>query len=283
MKAIIPAAGLGTRFLPATKAQRKEMLPVLDRPVIQYVVEEALAADADEVIIINGSRKVALVEHFSPSPDLSEFLISKGKKMLADAVNHAGDLPVSFVDQDRPLGLGHAVHCAAAKTGKEPFYVLLGDVLVPDNQVLRRMLEVHKRYNGASVIAVIKVPREQVSRFGIIAGSQLREGLWKVNDLVEKPAVEDAPSEYAIFGRYLLTPTVMELLAHTAPGAGGEIQLTDALKTLLTTEEMYAVAVDADEGFDTGTIETWLETNVRLAMRKPEFAQMLKDAITSVG
>ncbi len=283
MKAIIPAAGLGTRFLPATKAQRKEMLPVLDRPVIQYVVEEALAASADEVIIINGAKKAALIEHFSPSPNLSEFLLSKGKAALANAVDHAGDLPVSFVEQDQPLGLGHAVHCAAAKTGEEPFYVLLGDVLVPDNQVLLRMLDVHKRYNGASVIAVFKVPRELVSRFGVIAGSQIQEGLWKVSDLVEKPAVEDAPSEYAIFGRYLLTPAVMELLAHTAPGAGGEIQLTDALKALLKTEDMYAVVVDDDEGFDTGTIETWLETNVRLAMRKPEFAQMLKDAIASIG
>ena len=282
MKAIIPAAGLGTRFLPATKAQRKEMLPVLDRPAIQYVVEEALAAHADEVIIVSGSRKASLVEHFSPSPELSAFLAEKGKQPLAAAVDHAGRLPVTFVDQDQPLGLGHAVHCAATKTGSEPFFVLLGDVLVPDNQVLLRMLEVHQNNDGASVIAVIKVPREQVSRFGIIAGNELASGIWQVTDLVEKPAIEDAPSEYAIFGRYLLTPAVMDLLADTAPGAGGEIQLTDALKAVLQTEKMYAVEVAVEEGFDTGTIETWLETNVRLALRDPQLAAILRAAITPV-
>lgn len=263
MKALIPAAGLGSRFLPATKAQPKEMLLVVDRPVIQYVVEEGLAA-ADEVVIINSRDKKSIEEHFTPTPALEAELRSRGKDKYADKVAHAGNLNVSYVYQDEPLGLGHAVHCAAEATGNEPFFVLLGDVIVPDNQMLIKMKEVSDAHNGASVIAVLPVAEDQVDRFGVIDGVEVSEGVWKVNSLVEKPAVEDAPSNLAVFGRYLLTPRVMELLADAKPGAGNEIQLTDALDALLKEEEMYALVIDPEDGYDTGTIESWLDTNNRL-------------------
>ncbi len=177
---------------------------------------------------------------------------------------HAGNLNVSYVYQDEPLGLGHAVHCAADRIGGEPFFVLLGDVLVPDNQMLIKMKEVSDAHNGASVIAVLPVAKEEVDRFGVIAGEALSDDVWKVSSLVEKPAVEEAPSNLAVFGRYLLSPRVMELLAEVKPGAGGEIQLTDALDALLKEEEMYALVIDPEDGYDTGTIESWLDTNNRL-------------------
>ena len=257
MKAIIPAAGLGSRFLPATKAQPKEMLLVVDRPVIQYIVEEGLASAADEVVIVNSRDKKSIEEHFSPNPELVAMLRERGKDKYADAVY-----------QDEPLGLGHAVHCAAEKTGNEPFYVLLGDVLVPDNKMLPAMQKVSDEHNGASVIAVMPVPDDQVNRFGVIAGSTISDDVWKIDSLVEKPALEDAPSNLAVFGRYLLSPRVMELLAEVKPGVGGEIQLTDALDAVLKEEEMYALIIDPQDGFDTGTVESWLETNNILYERK---------------
>lgn len=268
MKALIPAAGLGTRFLPATKAQPKEMLLVVDRPVIQYVVEEGLASSADEVVIINSREKRAIEDHFSPNPELVAMLRVRGKEQYADLVEWVGNLNVSYVYQDEALGLGHAVRCAHEKTGDEPFYVLLGDVLVPDNNMLPRMKEVSDAHDGASVIAVMPVPDDQVSRFGVIAGTVVSTEVWKVNELVEKPALEDAPSNLAVFGRYLLSPRVMELLAEVKPGVGGEIQLTDALDAVLAEEEMYALVIDPADGFDTGTVESWLETNNILFARK---------------
>ena len=248
MKALIPAAGLGTRFLPATKAQPKEMLLVVDRPAIQYVVEEGLASAADEVVIINSHSKKIIEDHFSPDPELVALLRERGKNAYADEVERVGNMNVSYVYQEEALGLGHAVRCAAEKTGGEAFYVLLGDVLVPNNAMLPRMQEISDAHGGASVIAVM--PVEAVA-----------DDVWKVDSLVEKPAPEDAPSNLAVFGRYLLSPRVMELLADQKPGVGGEIQLTDALDAVLKEEEMYALVIDPADGFDTGTIDTWLETN----------------------
>ena len=268
MKALIPAAGLGSRFLPATKAQPKEMLLVVDRPAIQYVVEEGLASAADEVVIINSRDKKSIEEHFTPNPELEAMLRERGKDKYADAVAHAGNLNVSYVYQDEPLGLGHAIYCAHEKTAGEPFYVLLGDVLVPDNKMLPAMQAISDAHGGASVIAVMPVPMENVSRFGVIAGSDLGGGVWKIDSLVEKPPVEEAPSNLAVFGRYLLSPRVMELLADAEPTTGGEIQLTDALDAVLEEEEMYALVVDPADGFDTGTVESWLETNNVLFARR---------------
>jgi UTP--glucose-1-phosphate uridylyltransferase len=311
MKAVIPAAGLGTRFLPATKAQPKGMLPILAKPTIQYVVEEALAAGVDEALIVSNDQKGCIEKHFSPDESLVTRLETMGKLAYAEEVRRAGFLPVSFIEQSQPLGLGHAIHCAAGRvlgaeqrvegstkspaknaTGipvydafgqaaekGEPFLVLLGDVLVPKNDLLPRMLKVSREHEGASVIAVYPVPHEQVNRFGIIAGEALDDRVWRVTNMVEKPLRENAPSNLAIFGRYLLTPLVMELLAHTAPGVGGEIQLTDALIELLAYEDVYALVVEPEEGFDVGTVEGWLATNLRLARRDPAFATVLKDML----
>ena len=261
---------MGTRFLPATKAQPKEMLLVVDRPVIQYVVEEGLASGADEVVIVNSRDKKSIEKHFSPDPALVATLRERGKDAYADEVERVGNLNVSYVYQDEPLGLGHAIHCAAEKTADEPFFVLLGDVIVPDNNICPRMLEVSRAHGGASVIAVLPVPDEQVHRFGIIDGAPAEgeDGVWKVNSLVEKPALEDAPSNLSVFGRYLLSARVMELLADAKPTVGGEIQLTDALDAVLAEEEMYAVVISEEDGFDTGTVETWLDTNNKLYARK---------------
>lgn len=265
MKAIIPAAGLGTRFLPATKAVPKEMLPIVDKPCIQYVVEEGLASDANEVVIVNSRTKQAIEDHFTPDPDLVSHLRSKGKDKFADAVEYVGSLNVDFVYQDEALGLGHAILMAESETGNEPFYVLLGDVIVPNNNILPEMQKVSDAHNGASVIAVMPVPDEEVDRFGIISGVEVDNGVWKIDSLVEKPALEDAPTNLAVFGRYLLTPRVMELLKDVQPSVGGEIQLTDALDALLAEEEMYAVVVDPADGLDSGTIPNWLAANNALA------------------
>ena len=261
---------MGTRFLPATKAQPKEMLLVVDRPVIQYVVEEGLASGADEVVIVNSRDKKSIEKHFSPDPELVATLRARGKDAYADEVERVGNLNVSYVYQDEPLGLGHAIHCAAEKTADEPFFVLLGDVIVPDNNICPRMLEVSRAHGGASVIAVLPVPDEQVHRCVIIDGAPVEgeDGVWKVNSLVEKPALEDAPSNLSVFGRYLLSARVMELLADAKPTVGGEIQLTDALDAVLAEEEMYAVVISDEDGFDTGTVETWLDTNNKLYARK---------------
>lgn len=265
MKAVIPAAGLGTRFLPATKAVPKEMLLVVDRPAIQYVVEEGLASGADGVVIVNSHGKQAIEEHFAPDGDLVALLRERGKDAYADEVERVGSLPVGFVYQEEALGLGHAVLCAADETGSEPFYVLLGDVLVPGNEMLPAMQAVSDAHGGASVIAVMPVPDAEVDRFGVIAGEEVEPGVWKVSGLVEKPPLAEAPTNLAVFGRYLLTPRVMELLRDVQPGVGGEIQLTDALDALLKEEEMYALVVSPEDGFDTGTRESWLATNVALA------------------
>ncbi|MGI6220537.1 MAG: UTP--glucose-1-phosphate uridylyltransferase [Coriobacteriales bacterium] len=281
MIAIIPAAGLGTRFLPMTKAQPKEMLPVIDKPVIQYVVEEALDAGADEVVIVNSREKRSIEEHFSPAPKLVELLRSSGKDAYADVVEAAGNLPVSFVYQDEPLGLGHAILMADEKSGGEPFFILLGDMIVPGGGILERMCDVHEAHGGASVIAVFPVPDGEVSRYGIISGEPVagEEGVWRVDRLVEKPSRDEAPSNLAIFGRYLLSPLVMELLRTEEPSVGGEIQLTGALDGALAQEEMYAVVIDPSEGFDTGTVPSYLETIVKLALRDESLAPVVKEVI----
>lgn len=290
MKAIIPAAGLGTRFLPASKAIPKEMLPILGKPTIQYVVEEALAADVSEVIIVTNDEKPEIAAHFSPSPALEQKLENQGKAELAQSVRAAGSLPVSFARQTAPLGLGHAVLSAADRINQdsEAFLVLLGDVLVPEGELLKQMQKVSKERGNASVIAVIAVQPEEVSRFGIIDGELVSANqadapaVWRVRGMVEKPRPADAPSNLAIFGRYLLSATVMDILAHTKPGAGAEIQLTDALIELLETEDLYAIEVDATQGFDSGTIANWLTTNMFLAARDAELSEVVRAACAKI-
>ena len=276
MKAIIPAAGMGTRFLPLTKSQPKEMLPVVDKPVIQYVVEEAVAAGASDILIITGRGKRAIEDHFDRSVELEQLLAETGKVAALDMVRGVSELAeVFYVRQKQPRGLGHAVSCGAPFTDGEPFFVMLGDELVPKCNVLPRMHEVFER-TGASVVAVMPTPEDQVSKYGVIAGEPVSDGVWRVSGLVEKPAVEDAPSNLRIFGRYLLTPAVMEILGNTPPGKGGEIQLTDALVKLLEREEIYAVIVDPDDGRDTGDALAWLEANIVLGLADERYGSALE-------
>lgn len=277
MKAIIPAAGLGTRFLPATKSQPKEMLPVVDKPVIQYVVEEAVAAQAEEILIVTGRGKRAIEDHFDRSVELEDLLEESGNFPKLREVRTISELAeVFYVRQKRPRGLGHAVFCGAPFTGDEPFFVMLGDVIVPDNTCLPRLAEVFERYDGRSTIAVQEVPREMVLRYGVISGTEVEPGIWRLDDLVEKPAVNETPSNLAIFGRYLLTPKIMEILPHVAPGRGEEIQLTDAIRELLRTEDVYAVNMPS-RGYDTGNVQAWLETNIALALRQENIGEGLRE------
>ncbi len=280
MKAIIPAAGLGTRFLPVTKEQPKEMLPVVGKPVIQYVVEEAVAAGVDDILIITGRGKRAIEDHFDRSVELEDLLERAGN---TEKLRQIRNLPtianVFYVRQGRPRGLGHAVMCGGPHTAREPFYVLLGDVILPDNCCLPKLKEVHDRFGGASVIAVNPVEPELVSRYGVIAGHEVEPGVWKVTDLVEKPPINDAPSNLAIFGRYLLTPKLMEILPTIEPGRGDEIQLTDALRELLRSEDIYAITMGCS-GYDTGSILSWIEANVALALDTDEYGPALRDSLT---
>ena len=278
MKAIIPAAGLGTRFLPVTKSQPKEMLPVVDKPCIQYVVEEAVAAGAEDILIVTGRGKRALEDHFDRSIELEELLERSGNTVKLREVRKISDIAdVFYVRQKRPKGLGHAVLCGAPFTANEPFFVMLGDVLVPKNDCLTKLKEAHEKYGG-SVIAVEAVPQELVSRYGVISGREVEPGVWEVGDLVEKPPVNEAPSNMAIFGRYLLTPKIMEILPKIEPGRGNEIQLTDALKELLKHEEIHAVTIECD-GYDTGNILSWMEANVSLALETEEFGPALRERL----
>ncbi len=297
MKAIIPAAGLGTRFLPSTKCTPKEMLPVLDKPVIQYVVEEALEPDeVTDAIIVTSPNKPELLNYFQSDLSLEQLLRARGKDAYADAVAEAGGLPVDFRFQYKPKGLGHAIRSAADAVAGESFLVLLGDYVVPNRDICDKMLEVSSAHGGASVIAVAPCAPEEVSRYGVIAGDRAgslagAEGVadeepgavWRVSGLVEKPDAADAPSNLYIVGRYLLSPLVMDLLEDQAPGAGGEVQLTDAMARSLDREAMYAVVIDPLSGYDTGTPSGWMATNALMAAADPRFSQGFWDAIDERG
>lgn len=297
MKAIIPAAGLGTRFLPATKCTPKEMLPVLDKPVIQYVVEEALEPEeVDGAVIVTSPGKPELLSYFQPDRSLEALLRERGKDGYADAVAQAGDMPVDFRYQYEPKGLGHAIRSVADAVAGESFLVLLGDYVVPSRDICTRMLEVSRAHAGASVIAVAPCSPADVSRYGVIAGERVDtlKGLggvaddepgavWRVSGLVEKPAAEEAPSNLYIVGRYLLSPLVMDLLADQEPGKGGEIQLTDAMARSLEREAMYAVVIDPLSGYDTGTPSGWIATNALMAAADPRFAEEFWEAVDERG
>ena len=282
-KAVIPAAGLGTRFLPATKATPKEMLPVVDRPAIQYVVEEAIRAGLNDVLMITGRNKRALEDHFDRVPVLEQQLAEQGKDALLASVvatnEMGGDL--HYVRQGDPKGLGHAVLRAKRHVGDEAFAVLLGDDLIDEKEdLLARMVEVQER-TGGSVVALMEVPREAISAYGAAAIEAVEgeDGFVKITGLVEKPAADEAPSNYAVIGRYVLSPKVFEVLENTAPGRGGEIQLTDALQTLAQGEGegegVYGV-VFSGRRFATGDKLSYLKANVILAAERPEFGDDLR-------
>lgn len=282
-KAVIPAAGLGTRFLPATKATPKEMLPVVDRPAIQYVVEEAVRAGLHDVLMITGRNKRALEDHFDRVPVLERQLAEQGKDALLASVLETNELggDLHYVRQGDPKGLGHAVLRAKRHVGDEAFAVLLGDDLIDEKEdLLSRMVEVQE-CTGGSVVALMEVPREAISAYGAAAIETVEgeDGFVKITGLVEKPAADEAPSNYAVIGRYVLSPKVFEVLEDTAPGRGNEIQLTDALQTLAQGEGegegVYGV-VFSGRRFDTGDKLSYLKANVILAAERPEFGDDLR-------
>ncbi|MFC5381842.1 UTP--glucose-1-phosphate uridylyltransferase GalU [Aquipuribacter nitratireducens] len=287
-KAVIPAAGLGTRFLPATKATPKEMLPVVDRPAIQYVVEEAVAAGLDDVLMITGRSKRALEDHFDRNLELEHSLQAKGKDSTLRAVQASNDLgTIHYVRQGDPRGLGHAVLCAAQHVGHEPFAVLLGDDLIdPRDEILPRMLDVQQKHGG-SVVLLLEVPQDQVHLYGCAAVEPTDEtDVVRVTGLVEKPDPEEAPSNLALIGRYALSPAVFEILRHTPYGRGGEIQLTDALQTLATGDgDGHGVTGVVFRGrrYDTGDRLDYLKTVVRLAAERddlgPDFRAWLTEYV----
>jgi UTP--glucose-1-phosphate uridylyltransferase len=283
-KAVIPAAGLGTRFLPATKAVPKEMLPVVDTPAIQYVLEEAVRAGLTDVLMITGRGKRPLEDHFDRNIELEHVLEEKGDKERLARVHAATDLAqVHYVRQGDPKGLGHAVLVAEAHVGREPFAVLLGDDLVdPRDALLEPMIEVQQR-EGGSVVALMEVPTEQISLYGC-AAVEGQGDVVRITGLVEKPPVEEAPSNLAVIGRYVLSPTVFEVLRRTAPGRGGEIQLTDALQELAGLEPLHGV-VFRGRRYDTGDRLDYLKTVIRLASERedlgPELLSWLREWLPS--
>ncbi len=274
-KVVLPAAGLGTRFLPATKAAPKEMLPIVDRPVIQYVVEEAIASGLADFVIVTGRGKRAIEDHFDASAELEAALRAAGKEKLLEEVQRVSELGrFAYVRQKRPRGLGDAVLCAADWVGEEPFAVMLADELIlHEPPALAQLLHVHEITGGASVIGLARVPKEEIGRYGVAAVKQ-ENGLLRITGLVEKPAPGEAPSDLAVIGRYVLAPRVFALLAKTPPGRAGEVQLTDALDQLAREEPVYGVLVEG-ERFDVGTPEGFLAANLALGLRDPRYGKQL--------
>ena len=274
-KAVIPAAGLGTRFLPATKAQPKEMLPIVDKPAIQYIVEEAVQSGIEDILIITGRNKRAIEDHFDRSVELELALEEKKDRELLNLVrNISGLANIHYIRQKEPKGLGHAIYCAKTFINNEPFAVLLGDDIVDSKTkpCLQQLIDIYNEY-GTSIIGVQEVPKADVSKYGIVSGKMVDERLYKVNNLVEKPSIEDAPSNIAILGRYIIEPEIFEILEHTKPGAGGEIQLTDALKELSTKQDVYAYIFEGRR-HDIGNKLGFLQATVEFALKRED----LKDA-----
>jgi UTP--glucose-1-phosphate uridylyltransferase len=277
-KAIITAAGLGTRFLPVSKAQPKEMLPLLDKPTIQYGVEEAMASGIEEVVMVIGGGKRAIVDHFDRSREIEYYLAERGKEdllaILAEVDALTDRVELAYVQQKEPLGLGHAVGCAHRLVEGEPAAVLLpDDVILGAEPCLAQLIRAHEE-TGATVIATRRVARDQISRYGILATGSSSGRLHEVVDLVEKPSAEDAPSDLAIFGRYVLLPGVMRAIAGTSPGAGKEIQLTDAIRSTLKSAPVVAWEFEGDY-YDTGTLPGYLRANLALALKRDDLRESM--------
>ena len=281
-KAVIPAAGLGTRFLPATKSQPKEMLPIVDKPTIQYIIEEAAAAGIEDIIVVTGRNKRSIEDHFDRSIELEMELERTGKEQMLQMVRAIPEIAnIHFIRQKQALGLGHAVLTASHFIGDEPFAVLLGDdVVISRKPVLQQMVEVFNEYR-TSILGVQEVSEEVVHKYGIVDCKHVDEGIFKVKDLVEKPKFEDAPSRIAILGRYILTPTIFSYLETQEPGAGGEIQLTDGLKRLARNEAMYAYIFKGHR-YDVGTTMGFLQANIEFALRNPETSEDLKNYLDAL-
>jgi UTP--glucose-1-phosphate uridylyltransferase len=276
-KAIIPAAGLGTRFLPATKALAKEMLPIVDTPTIEFIVREAIASGIEEIVIVDGKSKRSIEDHFDSNPELENNLKEKGKEKLLKLVEETTDINMYFIRQSHPQGLGHAVLQAKAFIGDEPFVVLLGDDLMTDEVPLTKQLIDRYNETGESTLAVMEVPHEQVSEYGVIdPAAKVTDGLYRVKKFVEKPAADEAPSDLAIIGRYLLTPEIFEELENTHPGKGNEIQLTDAIESLNNRQHVYAHEFKGKR-YDIGSKIGFLQTNIEFGLKHPETGDKLRE------
>ena len=274
-KAVIPAAGFGTRFLPATKAQPKEMLPIVDTPAIQYIVKEALDSGIEEILIITGRSKRAIEDHIDSSVELEELLQKQGKNKQLAMVKDLADIKIHFIRQKSPRGLGDAVLCAKAFIGDEPFAVLLGDDIVynPEKPCLQQLMDCYEQHPGI-ILGAQFVPNEKVSSYGIVSGEPLADNLYRVHGLVEKPSVDKAPSNLAVLGRYILTPDIFDILENTKPGVGNEVQLTDALAASKT--DTYALAYEGVR-YDTGDKLGYLKATVEYALRNEELGAAFKE------
>ncbi|MGL4848747.1 MAG: UTP--glucose-1-phosphate uridylyltransferase GalU [Clostridium sp.] len=276
-KAIIPAAGLGTRFLPATKAQPKEMLPIVDKPTIQYIIEEAIASGIEEILIITGRSKKCIEDHFDRSVELELELAKGGKDELLEIVNGISNMvDIHYIRQKEPKGLGHAINCARTFVGDEPFAILLGDDIVYNDEkpCLKQLIECYDEYK-TSVLGVQTVDAKNVNKYGIVDGIEIEDRVMKVKGLVEKPNVDEAPSNVAILGRYIVTPRIFDILKDTKPGKGGEIQLTDALLTLISEEAMYAYNFQGRR-YDVGDKQGFLEATIEYALRREDLKEGFK-------
>ena len=283
-KAIIPAAGLGTRFLPATKAQPKEMLPIVDKPTIQYIVEEAVKSGIEDIIIVSGRGKRAIEDHFDKSYELEDQLIKKDKMKMLEEIQDISNLAdIHYIRQKEAKGLGHAIATAKKFIGNEPFAVLLGDDIVKTEgtPALKQLTEAFEKYRG-SVVGVQQVPESEVSKYGVVApqGSTSEPNLMQVSDLVEKPKKEEAPSNYAIMGRYVLTPEIFDILETLPPGAGGEIQLTDAIKELNKKQAVYACEFSGDR-YDVGDKFGFIKATIEFALDRPDLKGQLEDYLNN--
>jgi len=281
-KAVFPAAGLGTRFLPATKAQPKEMLPLVDKPIIQYGVEEAVASGIDNIILVTGRGKNAIEDHFDVSVELESFLEARGKQEQLDEIRKISNLiNFSYVRQGEPLGLGHAVLVTKALVGDEPFAVILGDdVIDAEPPAIRQMIDVFNEVEGP-VLAIERVPRETVSSYGIIDAEEIKPGVYRIRDMVEKPPVDEAPSDLAIIGRYVLTPDIFPALETIGKDRTGEIQLTNGLRHLLKSRPVYGCRIDGVR-HDTGNKLGFLKAVVYFALRRPDLADQFREYLRTV-
>ncbi len=285
-KAVIPAAGFGTRFLPATKALPKEMLPIVDKPTIQYNVEELIESGIEEILIITSRNKESIMNHFDKSPELEQSLREKNKfELLKISEDISNMIDIHFIRQKEAKGLGHAILCAKSFVGNEPFAVLLGDdVVYSEKPCIKQLIDVYNEYNS-SVVGVQQVKRENVNKYGIVDGKKVNDRTYKLNDMVEKPDIENAPSNMAILGRYVLTPEIFEELENTKKGKGGEIQLTDGIKNLNKKQNVYAYDFEGRR-YDAGNKLGYMEANVEYALRhdeiKDDFKLYLKELISKL-
>lgn len=281
-KAVFPAAGLGTRFLPATKASPKEMLPLVDKPLIQYSVEEAVASGIDSILIITGRDKTAIENHFDISFELEQLLKEKGKNEMFELVRSISDIAkISYTRQKEALGLGHAIYQAKDFVGNEPFAALLADDVVDaEKPALRQMIEVFEKYD-APVIATMQIEGEAISRFGVIDAEEVEPNVYRIRDMVEKPPFAEAPSDLAIIGRYIFTPDIFEAIERTTPGAGGEIQITDAMRLLLRDHPFYAVKLDGVR-HDAGDKLGFLIATVEFALKRADLGEDFREYLRSL-